>query len=187
MACLVETMTALTLETEPETCLELMSVEFKIAGVDTFTMELEAGTTVRDAKKFAKDECNTEPEHMRFIHKGRELKECDVFDVEIAESDAPVQILFTAGHTALVGGGSQARSGGSKGQPGEILRAMTSSANQANPFSQPVRGLPGSKGLRLSRMSGRRGGMGLIRKYGIMLKRQEFREKAEEIGFRKYR
>ena len=64
---------------------------------------------------------------------------------------------------------------------------MTSSANQANPFSQPVRGLPGSKGLRVSRMSARRGGMALIRKYGIMLKRQEFREKAEEIGFRKYR
>ena len=28
---------------------------------------------------------------------------------------------------------------------------------------------------------------GLIRKYGIMMKRQEFREKAEEIGFVKYR
>merc|ERR1719440_778141 len=122
---------------------------------------------------------------MRLIHKGRELKEADIFDDEMAESDEPIQVLFTAGHTGLVGGGCQARSGSSTGQPGEPLRGM--SGTHQNPFVQPVRGLAGSKGLRVSRMSGRRGGMALIRKYGIMLKRQEFREKAEEIGFRKYR
>merc|ERR1711869_163613 len=103
----------------------------------------------------------------------------------MAKSDTPVKVLFTAGHTALVGGGCLARSGSSTGQPGELLRGQ--SQQQQNPFSTPVRGIPGSKGLRQSRMSGRRGGMALIRKYGIMLKRQEFREKAEEIGFRKYR
>merc|ERR1719444_679440 len=56
-----------------------------------------------------------------------------------------------------------------------------------DPFRTPVRGMPGSKGERPSRMSGRKGGMALIRKYGILMKRQEFREKAEEIGFVKYR
>merc|ERR1719243_176291 len=53
----------------------------------------------------AKDECNIEPEHMRLIHNGRELKEADEFDADIMKSDLPVQVLYTAGHTALVGGG----------------------------------------------------------------------------------
>merc|ERR1719460_1295874 len=122
---------------------------------------------------------------MRLIHNGRELKERDIFDEEMAHSDMAVQVLFTAGHTALVGGGSQMRSGSSTGQPGMPLRG--SNGEQKDPYTQPVRGIPGSKGLRGSRMSGRRGGMALIRKYGILMKRQEFREKAEEIGFRKYR
>merc|ERR1719504_118567 len=106
-AVLVESMNELSLSTEPESA-ELFSVEFKVSGVTTFNLELEAGTTVRDVKKLAKDQCSIEPEHMRLIHKGRELKEADVFDVEMADSDAAVQILFTAGHTALVGGGCQA-------------------------------------------------------------------------------
>merc|ERR1719218_455585 len=122
---------------------------------------------------------------MRFIYKGRELKDADIFESEMAESDETVRVLYTAGHESLMGGGCQARSGSSTGQPGEPLRG--SSGHQKDPFMQPVRGLPGSKGLRVSRMSGRRGGMALIRKHGIMMKRQEFREKAEEIGFRKYR
>ena len=46
------------------------------------------------------------------------------------------------------------------------------------------RQLGGGAGCSASRMSGRLGGMGLIRKYGIMMKRQEFREKAVEIGFK---
>ena len=86
-----------------------------------------------------------------------------------AEDSVPVQVMFTAGHSALVGG--------TKPTP----------QNQRNPFVTPVRGLPGSKGLRQSRISGRRGAMAIIRKYGILMKRQEFREKAEEIGFTKYR
>merc|ERR1719235_1797316 len=177
-------MSALSLEKETEVA-DLMTFDFKVAGLTTFTLELEAETSVRDVKKVAKEECNIEPEHMRLIHAGRELKDADVFTQEMSEKDEPVQVLFTAGHTGLVGGGSQMRSGGSTGQPGALLRGQ--SCLPQNPFSTPVRGIPGSKGLRQSRMSGRRGGMGLIRKYGILMKRQEFREKAEEIGFRKMR
>merc|ERR1719259_92664 len=105
---------------------------------------------------------------MRLIYKGRELKDADTLDCYDVEGGAPVQLLYTAGHTALVGGS----------QP---------QVQQRNPFTTPVRGLPGSKGNRPSRMSGRLGGMALIRKYGILMKRQEFREKAEQIGFVKYR
>lgn len=86
--------------------------------------------------------------------------------VEIGSAE-PVQVLFTSGHEAVLGG--------------KITRGPR------NPFTLPVRGLPGSKGDRSSRMAGRLGGDGLLRKYGILMKRQEFREKAEEIGFRKYR
>merc|ERR1719310_2677483 len=181
MAVLVESMNALSLERE----VLPLSIEFKIPGLDNFFLEMEPGTTVRDMKKLATEHCNIEPEHMRLIFKDRELKDADIFDADMAKSDSPVKVLFTAGHTALVGGGCLARSGSSTGQPGELLRGQ--SQQPQNPFSTPVRGIPGSKGLRQSRMSGRRGGMALIRKYGIMLKRQEFREKAEEIGFRKYR
>merc|ERR1719198_929758 len=181
---LVESMSALSLDHEAET-VETLMMEFKVSGLSNFILELEPGTTVRDMKKLAKEHCNIEPEHMRLIHKGRELKEADILDADMAESGAAIQVLFTAGHNALVGGGCKARSGSSTGQPGQDLRGQ--SGAHSNPFAQPVRGLPGSKGLRESRMSGRRGGMALIRKYGIMLKRQEFREKAEEIGFRKYR
>jgi small subunit ribosomal protein S29e len=42
------------------------------------------------------------------------------------------------------------------------------------------------KGGRQCRVTGRKGGMGVIRKYGIMMKRQVFRERAEDIGFVKY-
>merc|ERR1719389_1218613 len=99
-------MTALSLDTT-ETTSQLLSMEFKVSGLDSFTLELEANTTVRDMKKLAQELCNIAPEHMRLIHKGRELKDADIFDVEMAESDAPIQVLFTAGHTALVGGGTQ--------------------------------------------------------------------------------
>ena len=43
-----------------------------------------------------------------------------------------------------------------------------------------------SKGGRSCRVSGRKGGMGLIRKYGIDMKRQCFRLRAEEMGWKKY-
>ena len=42
------------------------------------------------------------------------------------------------------------------------------------------------KGSRACRVTGREGGMGLIRKYGINMKRQSFRERAEDMGFKKY-
>jgi small subunit ribosomal protein S29e len=42
------------------------------------------------------------------------------------------------------------------------------------------------KGGRQCRVTGREGGMGLIRKYGINMKRQCFRERANDIGFVKY-
>merc|ERR1712137_952134 len=89
----------------------------------------------------------------------------------VGEVSGPIRVAYTAGHEGLCGGSKPA----------------TFAQYQKDPFRPPVRGIPGSKGLRMSRISARPGGMGLIRKYGILLKRQEFREKAEEIGFRKYR
>merc|ERR1719394_1330468 len=145
-----------------------ITVTFKVSGMGTFDLELEPSTAVRDVKKLAKEGCGIEPEHMRLIYDGRVLKESDTLECYKADSDMAVQLMFTAGHAAMAGG--------SKGQ-----------VVQRNPFTTPVRGLPGSKGNRTSRMSGRLGGMALIRKYGILMKRQEFREKAPEIGFIKYR
>eukprot|EP00616_Rhizochromulina_sp_CCMP1243_P011806 CAMPEP_0118966768 /NCGR_PEP_ID=MMETSP1173-20130426/4216_1 /TAXON_ID=1034831 /ORGANISM="Rhizochromulina marina cf, Strain CCMP1243" /LENGTH=58 /DNA_ID=CAMNT_0006915617 /DNA_START=73 /DNA_END=249 /DNA_ORIENTATION=+ len=43
-----------------------------------------------------------------------------------------------------------------------------------------------SKGGRKCRVTGRKGGMGLIRKYGLNMKRQVFRLKAKEMGWVKY-
>ena len=42
------------------------------------------------------------------------------------------------------------------------------------------------KGGRQCRVTGRKGGMGLIRKYGIDMKRQTFRERAQDMGWMKY-
>jgi small subunit ribosomal protein S29e len=42
------------------------------------------------------------------------------------------------------------------------------------------------KGSRQCRVTGRMGGMGLIRKYGINMKRQVFRERALDMGWEKY-
>lgn len=42
------------------------------------------------------------------------------------------------------------------------------------------------KGGRSCRVTGRKGGMGLIRKYDINMKRQVFRLKAKEMGWVKY-
>eukprot|EP00429_Kryptoperidinium_foliaceum_P095066 CAMPEP_0176206374 /NCGR_PEP_ID=MMETSP0121_2-20121125/12074_1 /TAXON_ID=160619 /ORGANISM="Kryptoperidinium foliaceum, Strain CCMP 1326" /LENGTH=151 /DNA_ID=CAMNT_0017545331 /DNA_START=102 /DNA_END=553 /DNA_ORIENTATION=+ len=141
---------------QPAVAEEAMAVRFKVSGAEAFELELEACTTVRDVKKLAKEMCGIEPEHMRLIYGGRVLKESDTMACYDAGSDMAVQVMFTAGHTGLMGG--------SKGQ-----------VQQRNPFSTPVRGLPGSKGNRSSRMSGRLGGNALIRKYGILMKRQEFR------------
>merc|ERR1719221_41483 len=164
----------------PMTSADLKLVHFKVAGLTAFDLEVEDGTSVSDLKKAIKEESNIEPEHMRLLCNDQVLK-----DLNNVKSDDTIQVLFTAGHEGLVGGGQRGMSGGSTGQPGERLRGQT--VQQSNPFTTPVRGIPGSKGLRGSRVSGRRGGMGIIRKYGILMKRQEFREKAEEIGFVKYR
>eukprot|EP00930_Biecheleria_cincta_P033496 TRINITY_DN2321_c0_g1_i3.p2 TRINITY_DN2321_c0_g1~~TRINITY_DN2321_c0_g1_i3.p2 ORF type:complete len:177 (+),score=58.11 TRINITY_DN2321_c0_g1_i3:63-593(+) len=174
-AALVESMQELSLK-EPATKEETLMVHFKIAGIGSFELELEMDMAIRDVKKLAKDQCNIEPEHMRLIYKGRQLKEADTLECYDVNDDEPVQLFFTAGHVAMVGG---------VGGTGGGRRANV--PPQRNPFSAPVRGLPGSKGLRSSRVSGRPGGMALIRKYGILMKRQEFREKAQEIGFVKYR
>eukprot|EP00927_Polykrikos_kofoidii_P028091 TRINITY_DN24588_c0_g1_i1.p1 TRINITY_DN24588_c0_g1~~TRINITY_DN24588_c0_g1_i1.p1 ORF type:complete len:144 (-),score=28.29 TRINITY_DN24588_c0_g1_i1:88-519(-) len=141
---------------------------FRVQGLSDFELEVDPSMTVCDVKKLAKDHCCTEPEYMRFIYNDRLLKDDETMEPYQADGDAAVQVLFTAGQSALVGGS-------------QVPKV------QHNPFGTPVRGLPGSKGDRLSRVSGRPGGMGLIRKYGIMMKRQEFREKAREIGFVKYR
>ena len=43
-----------------------------------------------------------------------------------------------------------------------------------------------SKGGRQCVVTGRKGGNGFVRKYGINMKRQAFRERALDIGFMKY-
>lgn len=42
------------------------------------------------------------------------------------------------------------------------------------------------KGSRQCVVTGRKGGQGLIRKYGINMKRQVFRERAIDMGWMKY-
>ena len=42
------------------------------------------------------------------------------------------------------------------------------------------------KGSRECRVTGKTGGHGLIRKYGLNMKRQEFRAKAKDMGWVKY-
>mmetsp|Transcript_61653 Transcript_61653/g.147108 ORF Transcript_61653/g.147108 Transcript_61653/m.147108 type:complete len:149 (-) Transcript_61653:114-560(-) len=147
-------------------------VQFKVAGLTTFDVELDAETAIRDVKKVASAECGIEPEHMRLVYKDRLLKDGETLgevNYDFDDEVTPVQVMYTAGHTSLLGG------------------SKPPSKNTGNPFQIPVRGIPGSRGERSSRISGRLGGMAIIRKYGILMKRQEFREKATEIGFRKYR
>merc|ERR1712150_229898 len=131
--------------------------------------EVEPTTAIRDIKKLAKESCSIEPEHMRVLYASTVLKDADTLECYKADKDEPVRVLFTAGHESLQGG------------------MPVNFRPQRNPYTLPARGLPGSKGQRISRVSGRLGGMALIRKYGILMKRQEFREKAEQIGFRKFR
>eukprot|EP00747_Dinoflagellata_sp_TGD_P211273 gnl/TRDRNA2_/TRDRNA2_84498_c0_seq4.p1 gnl/TRDRNA2_/TRDRNA2_84498_c0~~gnl/TRDRNA2_/TRDRNA2_84498_c0_seq4.p1 ORF type:complete len:167 (-),score=46.43 gnl/TRDRNA2_/TRDRNA2_84498_c0_seq4:126-551(-) len=140
-------------------------MQFKVPGLTGFELELEPEMKVSKVKLLASAQCNIEPEHMRLIYNDRVLKD---FDVMENNEDGVVQVLFTAGHSAL--------QGGTKPPP---------NPNQ-DPFHMPVRGYSGSCGNRESRVSHRKGGMGLIRKYGILMKRQEFREKASEMGWCKY-
>merc|ERR1712060_473224 len=172
-ADLAKSLSALHLDADPEareeSSEEGLLVQMKVAGQNAFEVEAEPALAIRDLKKLASEQANIQPKHMRLIHKDRLLKDAEILSECKLEQGELIQIHYTAGHTAMMGG------------------ARVKLQNQQDPFHLPVRGLPGSKGQRLSRISARHGGMGLIRKYGIMLKRQEFREKAEEIGFVKYR
>merc|ERR1712129_495673 len=163
---LVESMNALTLEAVVGEA--MVSISFKVSGLPAFELEMAPTTAVRDVKKLAKEACSVEPEHMRLLYRDRELKDADTLECYEVGSDASIRIMYTAGHMEMLGG--------------SVVQKV-----QRNPYTLPARGLPGSKGQRTSRVSGRLGGMGLIRSYGILMKRQEFREKAEQIGFRKYR
>merc|ERR1719373_329720 len=161
-------MEALTLKENVDVVADAASVGFKVSGLPAFELELELTTAVRDVKKLAKDMCGIEPEHMRLIYRDRELKDGETLECYEVAAEAPIRIMYTAGHAEMLGG--------------SVVQKV-----QKNPYTLPARGLPGSKGQRQSRVSGRLGGMALIRSYGLLMKRQEFREKAEQIGFRKFR
>merc|ERR1719189_1211028 len=137
-------MSALTLKEEPQAD-AAAAVRFKVPGVP-------------DVKKAAKEACSIEPEHMRLFYRDTELKDADTLECYREDCEAPVRVLYTAGHEEMLGGSVRQR-------------------NDRDPYSLPARGLKGSKGQRISRVSGRLGGMALIRKYGLLMKRQEFREK----------
>merc|ERR1712110_1388011 len=96
---------------EVENNIEGIVVQFKESGGEAFDVELEPAVTFKDVKKLLAEECNIEPEHMRLIYDGKLLKEGDTVECYDVERKVPVQILYTAGHTALSGGGSQMRSG----------------------------------------------------------------------------
>merc|ERR1719492_744659 len=94
---------------------EVITVQFKVAGETVFGDELEPTMAIRDVKKLAAEQCNIAPEHMKLFYKDTLLKEDDTLQCYDDESDEPVQVFFTAGHTSLPGGGSQMRSGSSNG------------------------------------------------------------------------
>uniref|UniRef100_A0A7S4WEM4 Ubiquitin-like domain-containing protein n=1 Tax=Alexandrium monilatum TaxID=311494 RepID=A0A7S4WEM4_9DINO len=134
-ATLVENMAALTLDAAPEEVAacsrgDLVTVKFKVSGMDMFEVEMDPTTAIRDVKKLAKEGCNIQPEHMRLIYKDRVLKDAETLSGLELREDEPIRVMFTAGHTAFQGGGKP------PARPG------------ANPFSPPVRGIPGSKGAR---------------------------------------
>merc|ERR1719479_778490 len=93
---------------------EPITVQFKVAGETIFGEDLEPTMAIRDVKKLAAMQCNIAPEHMRLIYNDTLLKEDDTLECYDDKIDEPVRVLFTAGHTSLVGGGgSQMRSGSS--------------------------------------------------------------------------
>merc|ERR1719343_652900 len=95
----------MTLKSAEEEVPGTITVHFKVSGLGTFDLELEPATAVRDVKKLAKELCNIEPEHMRLIYDGRVLKEGETLECYEVGAKIPMQILFTAGHSAMVGGG----------------------------------------------------------------------------------
>ena len=146
-----------------------LNLQMVVAGDAPFELELQPDMEIRDVKELASERCSVLPEHMRCLYKDRLLRNDEIVgECGFDDDDEPLKITYTAGHDAMLGG------------------SRPESRQQGNPFTTPVRGLPGSKGARSSRVTGRLGGNGLIRKYGILMKRQEFREKATQMGFRKY-
>merc|ERR1719276_246637 len=97
-------MSNLTLEESPQAPADAVAVIFKVPGSPAFELELELTTAVRDVKKFAKELCNVEPEHMKLIYDGRVLKESDTLECYKTDGASPVMVHFTAGHEGLVGG-----------------------------------------------------------------------------------
>jgi len=81
---------------------ETLDMHFMVSGATEFDLEFHPMTAVRAVKRLAHEYCAIAPEHMRLIYKGRLLKEDDTF--EGLEIDAPVQVMYTAGHEGLVGG-----------------------------------------------------------------------------------
>ncbi|CAK0828073.1 unnamed protein product, partial [Prorocentrum cordatum] len=57
-----------------------------------------------DVKKIVAEESGIQPEHMRLLYKGRLLKDALTLEQEGYDAAEPVNVLYTAGHTALVGG-----------------------------------------------------------------------------------
>merc|ERR1740121_1522003 len=99
-------------------------VHFKVAGVKSFTLDLAGESSINDIKKALQDESNIEPEHMRLLCNDQVLKGSATLESYDVKADDTIQILYTAGHTALEGGGQLGMSGGSTGQPGERLRGQ---------------------------------------------------------------
>merc|ERR1719330_749880 len=123
---LVESMNALTLEREAAVGEAIVSIRFKVSGVPAFDLEMAPATAVRDVKRMAKEVCGIEPEHMRLIYCDRELKDSETLECYQVDGDALVRIMYTAGHTEMLGG--------------SVVQKV-----QRNPYTLPARGLPGSK------------------------------------------
>merc|ERR1719324_713214 len=153
---------------------EATKMRLRVPGLTSFDLDLQPGLTVAELKMIAQEQCGIEPSCMRITVGGQVLKDTDTIDNSgIFDDKEGIQVLFKAGSEYLLGGGGFQP--GPNNKPTKIVQGSMG------------RGIPGSKGLRGSRVTGRCGGMGLIRKYGIMMKRQEFREKATQMGWVKYR
>jgi len=154
-------------------------MRLRAPGLTSFDLDLQPGLTVAELKHLAKEKCGIKPSCMRITMGGQVLKDTDVIEGNgVFDGGKGIQVTFQTGSEYLLGGADKnyglGRNVRSK-QPKTVQQGCSG------------RGIPGSKGLRCSRISGRFGGMGLIRKYGLLMKRQEFREKAGEMGWVKYR
>lgn len=160
---------ALSLEQSEVDCRSTFTVRFKVSGMDSFELAFHS-----PSEKLAKEMCSIEPEHMRLIYSGRMLKESDTL------------ACYTPGWRWTSCSPRDARGsfmGGSKRQVQQRRSSSRLEPRSGAAEESFQHALPGSKGNRSSRMSGRLGGNALIRKYSILMKIQEFREKEKHIGF----